>query len=443
MDLTRRKFMKRAALGSAGLALGGMVYPSGIYAKPRRGSDTINMAVVGVNNRGKELLRAILACSQANIGYICDVDSRAMENAIKMVRDRGGKKPKGIKDIRKLLEQKDLDAIAIATPEHWHAPMAIMGVQAGKHVYVEKPCSHNPREGEMLNEAQKKYDRIIQMGNQQRSAPTSIQAIREIREGIIGDPYYGKAWYSNNRKSIGRGNPAPVPGWLDWELWQGPAPRRAFKDNIVHYNWHWFWHWGTGETNNNGTHEIDICRWALGVDYPVRISSSGGRFHFDDDWEFCDTQLVNYEYAGGKTITWEGRSCNNFEVYNRGRGAVIHGTKGTVFLDRNVYILYNERNEVIKEVSEKELSATTDTAGGGSIDVYHMQNFLDAIRKGSRQHSPIHEGVITNNLCHLANIAQEVGRDLKIDPSNGKIQDDPEAMKWWSREYEKGWEPKV
>lgn len=253
----------------------------------------------------------------------------------------------------------------------------------------------------------------------------------------------GKAWYGNDRGPIGNGKRVPVPERLDWELFQGPAPREPYRDNIVHYNWHWFWNWGTGEINNNGTHEIDVCRWALGVDYPVEVTSSGGRYHYDDDWEFYDTQVASFEFEGDKLITWEGKSCNPFRYLDRGRGATIHGTKGTVLLDRNGYIAYDMDNKVIKEREEAKESATTDTVGAGNLDLLHMKNFVDAIRTGSSQHSPIYEGHISNLLCHLGNTAQKKDRTLRTDPETGKIKNDPDAMEMWDREYQPGWEPVV
>ena len=439
-QLNRRSFVKKSAAGAVGLS---MAFSAKSYASILGANDRLNFAAVGVHGRGKALIAAVAATKNSSLSAICDVDKREFDITGKLVNEKFGKQPDTYTDIRKLLEKDDIDAILIATPEHWHAPMALMGVQAGKHVYVEKPCSHNPQEGEMLVEAQKKFGKVIQMGNQQRSAPTSQQAIKDIREGLIGKAYYGKAWYSNNRKSIGVGKSVPVPEWLDWELWQGPAPRMDYKDNYVHYNWHWFWNWGTGEINNNGTHEIDICRWALGVDFPKTVASSGGRFHFDDDWEFYDTQIVNYEFEGGKMISWEGRSCNGFHQYKRGRGATIHGTEGTVMLDRNGYVAYDLSGKVIKEMKEEAESATTDTVGAGNLDALHMRNFAGAIREGEKQNSPIDEGHVTNLLCHLGNISQKVGRVLQTDTSDGKIKKDKGAMKYWSREYASGWEMRV
>ena len=443
MSSTRREFIKKSAIGAAGITLGGIGMSAKSYGRIIGANDRLNFGIVGIHSRGQALLRAAAATKNTSKSFLCDVDSRVLNEVSAKTKELTGNTPKNYVDYRKLLEDKDLDVVAIATPEHWHAPMAIMGAQAGKHVYVEKPCSHNPAEGEMLIKVAEKTGMKMQMGNQQRSAPTSIQAIKEIREGIIGEPYYGKAWYSNKRGPIGMGQEVPVPEWLNWELWQGPAPRQDYQDIWVHYNWHWFWEYGTGEINNNGTHEIDICRWALGVKFPVKISSSGGRFHYNDDWEFYDTQIVNYEYDNNKMISWEGKSCNPFEFYNRGRGATIIGTKGTVLVDRNIYQVYDLDGNKIKEVVEEEKSATTDTMGAGALDVYHMTNLCNAIRQGEELHSPMHEAAPTSTLCHLGNYSQKVGRTLRINKENGHILGDDEAMQLWSRVYEPGWEPKV
>lgn len=437
---SRKDFLKQVTLGSAGLTLG---LSAKSYSNISGANDRVNVGVAGLNGRGEALMRAVHGAPGVSLAYLCEVDSRVLEKVASTAKEVTGRQIKTEKDIRKLVEKKDLDAIAIAAPDHWHTPMTLLAVANGKHVYVEKPCSHNPGEGELLIEAQKKYDMVIQMGDQQRSGPTSIEAIGDIRQGIIGDVYMGKAWYSNRRDSIGTGKKAPVPAWLDWELWQGPAPREAYRDNVVHYNWHWFRNWGTGEINNNAIHELDICRWALGVEYPVKVTSSGGRYHFEDDWEFYDTQVASFEFEGDKMITWEGKSCNPFQYHGRGRGVTIHGTKGTVLMDRNEYIAYDLDNEIIKELKEEEKSATTDIVGAGHLDVLHMQNFADAIRGAADLNSPINEGRKSNLLCHLGNIAQKKGRTLHTDPKTGKIKNDPDAMKMWSREYEPGWEPEV
>ena len=436
--ITRRNFVKKSAVGVTAMAMS-----ASSYARILGANERVNVVVAGLNGRGQGHLRVLTLLENANVAAICDVDEMVFAKSQENLEEHGGAVAKTYKDIRKALENKDIDAVSIATPDHWHAPMAILAMQAGKHVFLEKPCCHNPREGELLIEAEKKYGKVLQIGNQQRSAPTSIEAMEDIKEGIIGDVYYGKAWYANTRGSIERGVAAPVPDGLDWDLWQGPAPRKKFMDNYVHYNWHWFWHWGTGEINNNGLHEMDICRWALGVDYPTRVSSAGGRFHFDDDWEFYDTQNASFEFEGGKMLSWEGKSCNGLNFYERGRGCTLHGTEGSIMLDRNAYMAYDLKGNLLKQVNERSYSATTDTVGIGGLDVFHTRNFLNAIRKGEGLNSPILEAHKSTLLCHLGNMAQKFGRSLDVDPKTGKVLNDKDAMSLWGRTYEPGWEPKV
>jgi predicted dehydrogenase len=353
-----------------------------------------------------------------------------------------GAAPKCEKDFRKVLEKTDVDAITIATPDHWHAPMAILGLQAGKHVYVEKPCSHNPAEGVLLVKAQLKYNKLVQMGTQQRSSPHTIEIVQKIHDGVIGRAYYAKAWYTNGRKTIGEGKPAPVPTQLDWDLWQGPAPRQPYKDNVQPYNWHWFKIWGTGETLNNGTHEIDVCRWALDVDYPSRIAASGGRYAFKDDWQFYDTLNTSFEYED-KCISWECTCCNHMHHFNRDRGSIIQGTTGTVLVDRDGYEVYDLKGKKTDEFKVGSETSSADLVGADSMTDAHFANFIAGVRKGEKLNAPVSIGNVAVTMLQLSNIAWEMKRDLVINPTSGMIVNDPQAMKGWTREYEKGWEPKV
>ena len=334
--MKRRKFLKTAS--AAGLSL---VASPGVPSWLHSPGEKVRVAVMGLNGRGTVLARGFARAAHAEVAYVCDVDSLVLAKGVSAVTGVQGKAPKGLGDFRKALEDKYVDALVIAAPDHWHTPAALLAMQAGKHVYVEKPCGHNPREGELLVEAQRKHQRVVQMGTQQRSAPRSIDVVQAIKEGAIGQPYLGRVWYANTRATIGRGKAVPVPANLDYELWQGPAPHAPYRDNVVHYNWHWFRRWGTGEICNNGTHEIDVARWALGVSYPTRVTSVGGRYHFADDWEFPDTQEACFEFAGGKTIIWQGQSCNGLTTYGRARGTAILGTTGSVVLDRDGYTMYD------------------------------------------------------------------------------------------------------
>jgi predicted dehydrogenase len=443
MSTNRREFIKKTTAGTAAITLGGLVMPHMGNASILGANDHINCAVIGVRSRAKAHVKAIHADTNALILYNCDVDDGIIEEHNAWCQENIGYVPKVEKDFRKILEDKDVDAVFIATPEHWHAPMAILALQAGKHVYVEKPCSHNPHENQLLVQAQNKYGKKVQMGNQQRSARTSIMAIEDIRNGIIGDVFKGEAYYSNNRGSIGKGNKIPVPKTLDWELWQGPAPRESYRDNIHPYNWHWFRTWGTGEVHNNGTHEIDICRWALGVDLPETVASFGGKYTYDDDWEFVDNQQVTYAFPGNKFITWTGHSRGVLKPDRPGRGITIYGSKGSIQLDRNFYKLFDLQGNPIKAEYEKSASATTNTQGIGGLDVDHVGNFFAAIRKDQSLHADINDANFSTMLCHLGNMAQDAGEPLKVDTATGKVLNSEKAMKNWKREYENGWEPKV
>jgi predicted dehydrogenase len=440
---TRRNFIKKTAAGSAALSLGSLVFPKMSYAGILGANERINTAIIGVRSRGKAHVKAIHADPLARILYTCDVDDLIIDEHNTWCKENIGYIPKVEKDFRKVLDDKDVHAVFIATPEHWHAPMAIMALQAGKHVYVEKPCSHNPYENELLVAAQKKYGKSVQMGNQQRSARTSILAINEIREGIIGEVYKGEAYYSNSRESIGHGKVVAVPDTLDWELWQGPAPREKYRDNIHPYNWHWFRNWGTGEVHNNGTHEIDVCRWALGVDLPSSITSFGGTYTYDDDWEYPDNQQLTFKYGDNKFITWTGHSRGIIQPNRPGRGVTIYGSKGVITLSRNSYELYGLDGKQIKSEKEESESATTNTRGEGQLDVDHVANFFDSIRQNTPLRAPIDDASVSTMLCHLGNMAQDAGETLQIDQSTGRVLNNDIVMLGWKRQYEPGWEPKL
>lgn len=443
--INRRTFVRHSATAGVGLVLAAKFGMHARAASAPSANGRLRVAVAGTNSRGLAHVQMLAAVPNVEIAYICDVDDRAIKKGLDEAKKVQSTVPKGVRDFRRALDDKDVDAIAIATPDHWHAPMSILALSAGKHVFVEKPCSHNPREGELLIAAAKRSGRVVQMGNQRRSFAAMQDAIEQIRGGAIGRPYFARAWYVNTRRSIGRGKSAPVPEWLDYDLWQGPAPRRPFVDNLVHYNWHWHWHWGTGEALNNGTHEVDVCRWALGVDYATKVTSSGGRYHFEDDWETPDTQTIGWEFPGGMSMAWEGRSCNGFPVEGRSRGAMIHGTEGSVLLDAETYIFYDQKNKVVKEVTTKREVDPTNTLSSTGFDaeIPHFKNFADAIREGAKLNAPIADANTSVTLLHLGNIAQRVGRALKCDPVTGRIQNDENAMKLWGRAYERGWEPKV
>jgi len=436
----RREFLRRAAAAGIGFGvLGGLD-----FRFARGANERLQVAVVGVNSRGHALAETFAHLKDTQVAYICDVDMRAISKTVQAVAVLQGREPKGLEDFRKTLDDPSLDAVVIATPDHWHAPAAILALDAGKHVYVEKPCSHNPAEGEMLVAAARRNKKICQMGNQRRSWSKIKEAVGLLKGGAVGPLHYVRCWYANARRPIGVGRPAPVPEWLNWDLWQGPAPRVGYRDNVVHYNWHWFWHWATSEAGNNGVHPLDLARWAVGADYPTRVTSAGGRYYADDDWQPPDTQMISFEFANRVLVTWEGMSCNAVGAYGEGFGALFQGESGSLrMLPGNGYILYDDKGKEVRTETEAEDAPSASVVGPGlSYDTVHAQNFLESIRGREAPASEIEEGHKSTMLIHLGNIAQRTGRTLTCDSKTGRIQNDDEAMRYWKREYEPGWEPK-
>ena len=436
-SIHRRSFLGSAALGAAASGLNISAKNSARYDSP---NSRVVIGIMGMS-RGSRLAKNLGSQPNVDLKYICDVDSLRLEKVAHMVDKELGKTPRKVADFRRILEDPEVDALVNAGPNHWHAPATILACSAGKHVYVEKPCSHTPREGELMVEAARKYKRAVQMGTQRRSSPGTREAIQQLQEGAIGRVYMVRTWYNSGRGTLGKGKQVPVPAHLDYDLWQGPVTRFPYKDNLVHYNWHWHWHWGNGELGNNGVHTLDLCRWGLGTDYPIRVTSSGGRYLFDDDQETPDTHTVCYEFEGDRSITWAGLSNNRhspgFITFYGDQGALDLETEGT-------YTIFDKDDKLVKKIASREKDAWS-RAGVSYGDIPHAQNFLAAIRNDNPLicNTEIEEAHKTTLMCHLGNIAHRTGHNLTCDSSNGHILGDTEAMGYWSKEYAKGWEPKV
>ncbi|MEO9511282.1 MAG: Gfo/Idh/MocA family oxidoreductase [Flavobacteriaceae bacterium] len=447
MSSNRRDFIRKTAIGAVGVTLGS----SGVnamsaksYSKIIGANDRIHVALQGLGRRYGAYIPAIAAKeNNIELRYLCDVMKSQRDKAAAAVSGKIGNKPKLENDIRNILNDKNVDAIFMATPDHWHAPGACMAMQAGKHVYLEKPCSHNPKEGELVVAYQKKYGRSVQMGNQQRSSAESQEIIKEIHNGIIGDVYNAVAFYTSARGPVPHQTKTNPPEGLDWDLFQGPAPRREYTDNTWDYNWHWYgWDYGTAEMGNNATHELDIARWALDVKYPEHVEVKSGKFHYKDDgWEMYDTMEATFRFAGNRTIQWDGRSRNGYDKYGSGRGTIINGSKGCVFINRGGYKLFDLKGELIKEKLSGGNEAGTALGGGGDMSTLHTVNFFDNIRGKAELTSPIDEGATSQLLTHYANIAHRIDDAFEVDENSGRIYN-REAMKLWSRTYEPGWEIK-
>jgi predicted dehydrogenase len=424
-QVDRRRFLELSAAAGAALAVQSS-------AQAVAANEKVIVAVMGVHGRGSALAKAFSENPGSEVAYVIDVDEQAVDKTVKLVESVRQRRPQGAADVRKVLEDKAVDALVIAAPNHWHAPATILACGHGKHVYCEKPCSHNAREGELMVQAARKNNVVVQHGTQRRSWPAVREAIEQVQSGAIGKVLHVRSWYNNRRPSIGHGNKAEVPSWLNWSLWQGPAPERDYLDNIVHYNWHWRWHWGGGELANNGVHGLDVCRWGLGVDYPNRVAAMGGHYRWDDDQETPDTLTVTYEFDGA-TIMWEGVSWSSRGRGDDGFGVEFLGENGTLAIKDSSYQIFDEKN--------KPIPGKSGTGRGGDPD--HVANFLECVRSGSRPNADVEDAHKSTLLCHLGNISYRTGRVLECDPKTGRVKNVPEAEELWSREYRKDWEPKV
>ncbi len=430
--INRRKFLQKTSAITASLGLLSAAPALRAQSSPNA---RLRVGVIGCNGRGMAHITGLLAVPNLEITYVCDVDSRAVDKGVAAVVKRQSTKPKGVTDLRRMLEDRELDAVTIATPDHWHAPATIMACAAGKHVYVEKPGSHNARESELIVAAARKHRRQVQMGNQRRSWPWVIESMQLLKSGVIGQAFFARGWYTNNRPSIGHGKPAPVPTWLDYELWQGPAPERPYRDNILHYNWHWFWNWATGELGNNGVHALDLARWGLEVGLPRRVTCGGNRYFFQDDWETPDTIVATFDF-GNKGIVWEGQSCAPRGFEKASFGVTFFGEEGSLAIAGNECRIYDLKDKELRVIDGKQNDLF-------SYDAIHFANFADAIRDGKPLAAEIAEGQKSSLMCHLGNIAWRTGQTVDFEPATGGILKNSAATKLWAREYRRHWEPKI
>ncbi len=426
--MNRRNFLGGAL--TAGAVLG-----SRAAASP---NDTVRVACVGVHGRGRSHLRAYSQMANVEVAAICDVDESVLNQQIGAMEKVTGKRPAAFTDLRKLLEDKSIDAISIATPNHHHTLQTVWACQAGKDVYVEKPCSHDMFEARQIVAAAHKYNRIVQHGTQQRSA-VGRDVVRHINEGLIGDVYMARGLCFKRRDTIGRKPVSPVPAGVHYDLWLGPAPLHEFTANRFHYNWHWFWDYGNGDIGNQGVHQLDMARWGLGVKYPDKISAIGGHFMFDDDQETPNTLNATFEFdtPGGK------RKMLVFEVrhwitnHEAGIAEPRPGnTVGTVFYGSKGYMtVWDEDHNRYASFLGPEQAPGPSGEGGDN----HWANFIAAVRsrKPSDLNAPIEEGAISTSLMHLANISYRLGRTLHFDAASYSCTGDAEATRMFRRNYRK------
>ncbi|HUG90353.1 MAG TPA: Gfo/Idh/MocA family oxidoreductase [Planctomycetaceae bacterium] len=431
----RRAFLRHTGSVALAATAGNL---AGASARASGSNQRVRLGVIGCGGRGSGVAQNFAEEATCEVVAVCDPDERrAGSLAESLAKISESRRPAVMGDPRKVFDSPQVDAVLIATPDHWHAPAAIMACMAGKHVYVEKPCSHNVREGRLLVEAARRNQRVVQHGTQSRSMELIANAVQMLREGIIGDVLVAKAWNVQRRGSIGRGQPSEPPANVNYDLWVGPAPFVPFQANRFHYNWHWWHAFGTGDMGNDGVHELDYARWGLGVEtHPLRIAALGGKYFFDDDQEFPDTQQVVFEWPGGgsagqrRMLIFEMRIWSTNYPFNIDNGVEFYGTQGRMLVTkRNKLEVFGERNERIADARPKEpVSGLTS----------HHVDFLEAIRNDRRPRADIETGHLSSSLCHLGNIATRLGRTLEFDPGKEQILGDDEANGLLTRQYREG-----
>lgn len=418
--MDRRSFLQTAAAGAT-------LLPSSVAA-----NDKINVAVIGIRGQGRHLAGKFAGQPDVNLVALCDVDPGVYEKTAEIVAEKQGKKPPLVTDLRKVLDDKSVDAVVIATPDHWHAPATILACDAGKDVYVEKPASHNFHEGRWMVEAARRNKRIVQLGTQSRSRPSTQRAMELIRSGKIGKVLMAKAWDVQLRNNIGHKNDGPVPAGVDYDTWIGAAPAMPFNENRFHYNWHWHWNYGTGDMGNDGVHQLDIARQAIGVEYPTEVSGMGRKVFFNDDQQTPDTMNITFNYPD-KALIWEMRIWTPYGMEGQENGVAVYGSNGTLHIGRWDRVwgfkVYDEKGKLVQDDVKNETDA----------DPAHPRNFLDCVRSRKAPNAEIAIGHTSSTLCHLGNIVAKTGRTLKFDAATNSIVGDAEANKLLGRKYRNHW----
>lgn len=421
---TRRNFLQQSVALGAGLC--------SIVGNSRRAvaaNDKIRVACIGVGGRGKSVMASFAAEPDCEISHICDVREAVRSQRGAELKDRTGGQPKLVNDYRDLLSDPSIDALMVATPDHWHALLTIEGCLAGKDVYVEKPASHNILEGKTAVAAARKHDRMVQMGTQIRSAAFLQEAVDYVQSGALGKVIYGKAWETARNAAVHLPQDSQPPAGFDYDIWQGPVPERPYNESIVGSAWRWLFDYGTGDLGNDGVHRIDYCRHVMGLDeLPEAVTCSGGKFFFEDDQQWPDTMLVNYEYPG-KVLQYEMRLWSKPKLHDAGEGATIYGENGWVQLSNTSWQAFDADGKIVKQGSSD--------AGQQA----HVRNFLDAVRSRKREslNQEIGSGHVSTVMCHAGNISWRTGKKLRLDAATETF-DDNEANQYVGREHRKGFE---
>lgn len=431
MSTDRREFLKQTATGAAAVGAAALA----ATARAAGANEKLTVALIGPGGMGTNHLNLLGKNPAVDLAWVCDVDQERLEKAASLATELSGRTPQKTKDLREVLDDKAVDAVWIAMPDHWHAPATILACNAGKHVYVEKPCSHNIREGRLMIEAARRNNRVVQVGTQSRSTPGIQQAMQKLKDGVIGTVLVSKAWNSQRRGSIGKTQPSDPPATLDFDLWVGPAPMVPYRSNLLPSIWRWWYDFGAGDMGNDGVHEIDIAQWGLGVtSHPTKVVALGDKLYFDDDQQFPDTQYVAFEWAADdkvgqrRQLIFEQRIWTPYVQEGWENGDAFYGTEGMmVFGKRGGYRITGPRNKLIEE----------GTFAGPDLAAHHA-NFLECIRSGARPNADIEVNHLSTTLCHLGNIATRTQTALAFDPASEKITNSTEADALVRRQYREG-----
>jgi predicted dehydrogenase len=427
MGSNRRTFLKQSAAGAAALS-------AASYARTQGSNERFVVGLIGPGGMGSSHLRTLMGQDDVQIAHVCDVDRNRL-GAAATAATRNGQAPQTATDLRRLLDNRDLVAVFIATPDHWHAPATLLAIEAGKHVYVEKPCSHNVREGRLMIEAARRERKVVQVGTQSRSTECVRAGLQTIRDGTIGEVLSVRVWNSQQRRNIGKVRPSDPPAHLDYDTWVGPAPLVPYRSNMVPGSWRWFYNFGAGDMGNDGVHDLDVAVWGLGVTtHPSTITAIGGKYFFDDDQEWPDTQTVVFEWPaageGGKKrqMIFEQRIWTPYKMEGYENGCAFYGTQGVLIMGHaEGWRLYGPRNQPLRQQS-------------GPVDLRaHHRNFFECIRSGNRPVADIEAAHLSSTLVHLGNIATRVGRVLHFNPQTEEIHNDKEASPMVRREYREHW----
>ena len=433
--LDRRDFLKTAStVAASGLAtsLAARAHAAGASEESKTDRPPIRLAMMGVNSRGKQLLPGFAGIPGVEIAYICDPDSDTIPSAVKIIEEAGKPSPKIEIDFRVALDDPSVTALVCAAPDHWHALATILACQAGKDVYVEKPCCHNPIEGKQMVAAARRYGRVVQVGTQRRSGADMAGLVKEVQSGRLGDVRFVRCWITSTRPSIGHVAPTPAPANLDFNLWCGPAPDHGYRTNLVHYHWHWRWDYGTGECGNNGIHALDVARWGLGIDFPNSVTCGGGKYFFNDDQETPDTQLATFEVPGA-CIQWEHRTWSPRGIDGETFGVVFYGSKATLVTNGRGWTVY-------EGTGKNETVVARDESGSHDQQKAHQQNFVDCIASREKPNADIEINHRSTLLCHLANIAWRTRSVVQFDKDREAIVGNAAATDLMGRTYRKGFE---